>query len=92
MTSTSKSRAWGRVIDANEFWDGEVAPRRSAKRRFEEEWKLNGPSVVTVHTVTPGDFRPTTTKREFSTRKAADAFADTLDISSWTTVSAARTK
>lgn len=69
---TPKERAWQRQVEQNEAWDGEEGIRVAAKRRFNAEYKANGPTIVTLY---PDLRRPAQTY-EFATRREAEKFAD----------------
>lgn len=85
---TLKSDAWDRQVEQNEGWDGERGFRAAAKRRFEAEWKANGPAAVTVNTFVHG--KVAATSKSFDHRKDAEKFAaeQAANFANWVTVHA----
>lgn len=67
---TLKDEAWGRILEATEWFDGEPEITASAEAAFEREWAENAPSRLTIRTF--GRTAGSTTHMYFPNRVAAE--------------------
>lgn len=70
---TLKQRAWAHILEANEWFDGEIAFQRNARDSFADAWRANKGSSGEVWTY---NGKRETTVRTFPTFQEAWTWVD----------------